>query len=101
MKTDKIVAVVDTHKQAEKAVSELVNGGFDINHLSIVGKGYQTEEHATGFYNLSDRVKPWGKAGALWGGIWGSTSRLWHVLDPNLWRTVRSRATGDHHSRCD
>ncbi len=72
MKTDKIVAVVDTHKQAEKAVRELVDGGFDINHLSIVGKGYQTEEHATGFYNLSDRVKSWGKAGALWGGIWGA-----------------------------
>lgn len=72
MKTDKIVSIVKTHQQAEEAVTELVNKGFDINHLSIIGKGYQTEEHATGFYNLSDRIKSWGKAGALWGGIWGA-----------------------------
>ncbi|MEZ9862903.1 general stress protein [Vibrio breoganii] len=72
MKKNKIVAVVNTHKKAEEAVSALVNQGFDINHLSIIGKGYQTEEHATGFYNIADRVKSWGKAGALWGGIWGA-----------------------------
>lgn len=72
MKKNKIVAVVNTHKKAEEAVSALVNHGFDINHLSIIGKGYQTEEHATGFYNITDRVKSWGKAGALWGGIWGA-----------------------------
>ncbi|GAB7219588.1 general stress protein [Vibrio comitans] len=72
MKRNKIVAVVNTHKKAEEAVSTLVNQGFDINHLSIIGKGYQTEEHATGFYNITDRVKSWGKAGALWGGIWGA-----------------------------
>ncbi|PMO51498.1 permease [Vibrio breoganii] len=72
MKKNKIVAVVNTHKKAEEAVSALVNQGFDINHLSIIGKGYQTEEHATGFYNIADRVKSWGKAGALCGGIWGA-----------------------------
>ncbi|GEA62104.1 general stress protein [Vibrio comitans] len=72
MKKNKIVAVVNTHKKAEDAVSTLVNQGFDINHLSIIGKGYQTEEHATGFYNITDRVKSWGKAGALWGGVWGA-----------------------------
>ncbi|MFC0059444.1 general stress protein [Vibrio inusitatus] len=72
MKNNKIVAVVDSHIKAEEAVAKLVDHGFDVNHLSIIGKGYQTEEHATGFYNISDRVKSWGQAGVLWGGIWGA-----------------------------
>src|SRR6202521_3277987 len=39
--------------------------------LSIVGKGYHTDEHAVGYYNAGDRMKYWGKAGAFWGGFWG------------------------------
>ncbi|GEM81210.1 general stress protein [Vibrio superstes] len=72
MEHNKIVAIIETHKEAEAAIAKLADNGFDINHLSIVGKGYQTEEHATGFYNTGDRVKSWGKSGALWGGFWGA-----------------------------
>ena len=39
--------------------------------LSIVGKDYHSEEHVTGYYNTGDRMKYWGKLGALWGGFWG------------------------------
>jgi hypothetical protein len=39
--------------------------------LSIVGKGYETEDQVIGFYNAGDRIKHWGKYGAFWGGIWG------------------------------
>lgn len=39
--------------------------------LSLVGKGYHTEEHPVGFYTVGDRIKVWGGAGAFWGGIWG------------------------------
>lgn len=39
--------------------------------LSIVGKGYHSEEDVTGYYNASDRMEHWGKNGAFWGGIWG------------------------------
>ena len=45
--------------------------GIDIRHLSIVGKGYHTDEKGVGFYNMGDRVKFWGKSGAFWGGLWG------------------------------
>jgi hypothetical protein len=38
--------------------------------LSIVGKGYHTDEHVVGYYNAGDRMKYWGKAGAFWGGFW-------------------------------
>ncbi|GEA52264.1 membrane protein [Vibrio inusitatus NBRC 102082] len=72
MKQNKVVAVIDTHKEAELTVATLADNGFDINHISIIGKGYQSVEHATGFYNTGDRVKSWGKSGALWGGLWGA-----------------------------
>ncbi len=39
--------------------------------LSIVGKGYHTDESVVGFYNTGDRMKHWGKGGAFWGGLWG------------------------------
>jgi hypothetical protein len=65
------VAVFDSHTQAEKAVKELQRGGFDMKKLSIIGKGYETEDHVIGYYNAGDRMKHWGKLGAFWGGIWG------------------------------
>ncbi len=37
-----------------------------MTHFSIVDKGYYTEEKVVGFYNVGDRVKPWGK-NALFG----------------------------------
>lgn len=65
------VAIYNTHVEAEKAVKELQQSGFDMKKLSIVGKDYHTEEHVTGYYNTGDRMKYWGKLGAFWGGIWG------------------------------
>jgi len=65
------VVVYDNHLQAEKAVRLLQEKGFDIKKLSIVGKGYQREEHPIGFYNTGERIKFWGAQGAFWGGLWG------------------------------
>ncbi|HHH49028.1 MAG TPA: permease [Gammaproteobacteria bacterium] len=65
------VAVYDNHLQAEEAVRRLLEKGFDAGKLSIVGKGYQREEHPIGFYNTGDRMKFWGAQGAFWGGLWG------------------------------
>ena len=42
-----------------------------MKNLSVVGKGYQTDEKVVGFYNEGDRIKFWGKRGAFWGGLWG------------------------------
>ncbi|MEH6452216.1 MAG: general stress protein [Psychromonas sp.] len=70
--SNKVIAIVETHKQAENAIKTLAESGFELDKLSIIGKGYQSEEHATGFYNTGDRVKNWGKTGALWGGVWGT-----------------------------
>jgi uncharacterized membrane protein len=66
-----VVAVYDTHVEAEEAVRELQRSGFDMQKLSIVGKEYQTEETVVGYYTTGDRMKAWGKTGAFWGGLWG------------------------------
>jgi uncharacterized membrane protein len=70
-KTNSVVAIYDTHSQAEEAVKNLQKSGFDMKQLSIVGKDYHSEENVTGYYNTGDRMKYWGKLGALWGGFWG------------------------------
>jgi hypothetical protein len=69
--TNSVVAIYETHSQAEEAVKELQRSGFDMKKMSIIGKDYHTEEHVVGYYNTGDRMKYWGKLGAFWGGIWG------------------------------
>ena len=66
-----VVAVFDTHLEAEEAIKELQRANFDMKKLSIVGKDYHSEEHVIGYYNAGDRVAYWGKLGAFWGGLWG------------------------------
>jgi len=66
-----VVAIFESHNQAEDAVRELQKSGFDMKKLSIVGKDYHTEEHVVGYYNTGDRMMYWGKLGAFWGGLWG------------------------------
>lgn len=66
-----VVAIFDSHSSAEDAVRRLVAGGTGPDRISIVGKGYHTEEKVTGFYNAGDRIRLWGRYGAFWGGLWG------------------------------
>ncbi|MEJ1975371.1 MAG: general stress protein [Acetobacteraceae bacterium] len=66
--TDTIVAVYNTHAEAEAAIRKIAASGFDMKHFSIIGKGYHTEEKVIGFYSTGDRVQFWGRNGALWAG---------------------------------
>jgi hypothetical protein len=70
-KTDTVIAVFASHNAAETAVKKLTSAGFEMKHLSVVGKGYHTDEKVVGFYNIGDRIKFWGTRGAFWGGLWG------------------------------
>jgi hypothetical protein len=65
------VYVFSTHVEAEDAIRMLSKSGFDVKKLSLVGKGYHSEEHPVGFYTAGDRIRSWGGVGAFWGGIWG------------------------------
>jgi hypothetical protein len=69
--TNSVVAIYDTHEQAERAIKELQEGGVDRKSLSIAAKDTHTDEHVVGYYNAGDRMKYWGKVGAFWGGFWG------------------------------
>jgi hypothetical protein len=69
--TNAVVAVFPDHPAAEAAVKKLTDAGFEMKHLSVVGKGYHTDEKVVGFYNTGDRIKFWGTRGAFWGGFWG------------------------------
>ncbi len=68
---DTVVALFDDHPAAEAAIKKLSASGSEMKNLSIVGKGYHTEEKVVGFYNIGDRIKFWGLRGAFWGGLWG------------------------------
>ncbi len=66
-----IIATFDAHSQAEETIKELQRSGFDMKKLSIIGRGYHSEEHPVGFYTTGDRMKTWGGIGAFWGSLWG------------------------------
>ncbi|OHX21362.1 DUF1269 domain-containing protein [Chromobacterium sphagni] len=68
---DSSIYVFNTHIEAEEAIRLLSRSGFDLQKLSLVGKGYHSDEHPVGFYTDGDKVKSWGGVGAFWGGIWG------------------------------
>ena len=70
-KIDTVIAVFADHPAADAAVKKLTAAGFEMRNLSVVGKGYHTDEKVVGFYNAADRIKFWGKRGAFWGGFWG------------------------------
>lgn len=65
------VAIYDTHLGAEEGIKDLQRAGVDMRTLSIIGKDTHTDEHVVGYYNTGDRMKYWGKSGAIWGGFWG------------------------------
>ena len=68
---DSSIYVFNTHVDADEAIKSLSRSGFDVKKLSLVGKGYHSEEHPIGFYTVGDRIRTWGGAGAFWGGFWG------------------------------
>ena len=68
---DSTIAVFVDHQAAEAAVKKLAQASFDMKKLSVVGKGFHSEERVIGFYNIGDRMKFWGAQGAFWGAFWG------------------------------
>lgn len=66
-----VVAEFPDHLAAEGAVKALAESGFAMKQLSVLGRGYHTEEKVVGFYNTGERVRFWGTRGAFWGALWG------------------------------
>ncbi|MET0064878.1 MAG: general stress protein [Candidatus Thiodiazotropha sp.] len=66
-----VIGVFDTHAQAEATIVRLQQQGFPVDALTLVGKGYHSEERPLGIYTLADRVKAWGGTGLVIGALWG------------------------------
>jgi hypothetical protein len=66
-----LIETYNSNEAAEGAVKELKSGGFEMKNLSIITKDFESERDVVGFYNTGDRMKTWGKFGAMWGGMWG------------------------------
>src|SRR5580693_2024322 len=79
-----VVAVYNSHTEAEQAVAKLSAASFDITKISIIGKDYHTEEKVVGYYSKGDRMKSWGGLGAFWGGIWGLLFGAGFFLIPGI-----------------
>jgi hypothetical protein len=69
--TETVIGVFADHQSAETAVKSLADAGIDMKNLSLVGKGYHSDEKVMGFYSSGDRIRFWGSRGAFWGGFWG------------------------------
>jgi hypothetical protein len=79
-----VVAIYNSHSQAEEALQKLSAASFDITKVSIIGKGYHSEEKVVGYYTTGDRVKYWGGLGAFWGGLWGLLLGAGFFLIPGI-----------------
>ena len=69
-RADTVIAVFVDHQGAEAAIKKLAEGGIDMKHLSLIGKGYHSDEKVVGFYNAGDRIKFWARA-APFGAVFG------------------------------
>lgn len=68
------VYVFDTRTRAADAIRSLSASGFDKKGLSVIGRGYHSEEHPVGFYTSGNRIKQWGGSGGFSGGTRGLLS---------------------------
>ncbi|MFZ4573861.1 MAG: permease [Phycisphaerales bacterium] len=66
-----VVSIFTTQDLAEAAIKTLRAGGIDLKRMSLMGRGYHSEQHVVGYYTAGDRMRVWGSTGAFWGGMWG------------------------------
>lgn len=70
---DIILAFFDREDAAQRAVDRLVEQDFPLDRVSILGKPGGSGDDPLGVYypSAGERIKGWGKMGALWGGLFG------------------------------
>jgi len=68
--TTAVFALYDSHHEADQAIRDLQTSGCDMQQLSVIGRGYYTEQGMVGSYTSGDQTKAWGTTGAFWGSLW-------------------------------
>ncbi len=69
-----IVALYPTEKSAQHCVKKLIDDGFVMDEISLLGragKGEGDDLLGISYEGPGERIKVWGGQGAFWGGIWG------------------------------
>jgi hypothetical protein len=68
-----IIGFFAGERQAEHALNVLVERDFPLDRVSILGKAGASGDDPLGVYypTVGDRMKGWGRMGALWGGLFG------------------------------
>jgi uncharacterized membrane protein len=79
-----IVVVYSTLDDAEAAVKKLGEGGFPIQHVSIIAKDLGSEKKVHGFVTSCDVAKSTARTGAWVGGIFGLLVGAAFVWVPGL-----------------
>lgn len=61
---------------AQGALDMLIENDFPLDRVSVLGKAGSSGDDPLGVYHASigDRVRGWGRLGALWGGLMGAAS---------------------------
>ncbi|MFZ2960902.1 MAG: permease [Candidatus Ozemobacteraceae bacterium] len=83
-----VVAVLESHIEAEEAVKKLQQSGISLKDCSIVGKENLTGEQVIGSYYAGDRMAYWGTVGAFVGGLWGLLGGSAFLLIPGIGAVV-------------
>lgn len=71
MTMQSVIGVYGTISQAEDAVQALDQGGFPIQHISVVAQDLQSEKEVHGYVTAGDLAKGGATTGAWMGGLFG------------------------------
>ncbi len=68
-----LIGVYDDETRARRAVEQLMNKGFAMDMLSVLGRVHAAGDDVLGIYHtgMGERIEAWAKQGALWGALWG------------------------------
>ena len=68
-----LVAIFPDEKSTEIVVKRLIDKGYQMDLISVLGQLHASGDDTLGIYhlNVGDRIKAWGKQGIFWGGLWG------------------------------
>lgn len=70
-KNNTVLVLYKSFAEANAAIKELRQYGFEMKHLWIVGRHASINEDMNGFHIAKNGDKYWKKLRAFWGGIWG------------------------------
>ena len=68
-----LVAVFAERQRAERAIARLIENDYPADRISLLGKGVVSGDDILGVHDATaiERMKSWGRQGAIWGGLWG------------------------------